>query len=74
MCIEKGGDGVHESSQQLAPTHRQLTSHKVHGLDAIGAFVEGNNANIAYQLLHSVLTDVAMAAKDLHAERAGLGA
>ena len=56
----------------MATNH--FTTHQVHGLDAVGAFVDLGDAAIAYQLLLAPLADEAVAAKDLLANDGGVQA
>ena len=43
-----------------------FTAHQVQGLDAVGALVDHGDARVASVLLHSVVTNVTMAAIHLH--------
>src|SRR5262245_63417561 len=44
---------------------RQLAADEVEALDAVRTLIDHRDARIAYELLHAVLSDVAVPAKDL---------
>ena len=48
----------------------ELAGEEVHGLDAVGPFVDGGDAAVAQQLLDRVFPYVAVAAVDLDAQAA----
>ncbi|MNQ77520.1 hypothetical protein D3C85_923900 [compost metagenome] len=59
---------------RLAAVHRQLAADQVHGLDAVGAFVDRGDAGIAVVLGGAGLLDEAHAAVDLDAQRGDFAA
>src|SRR5690606_9576634 len=48
-----------------AAVGRELAADEVHGLDAVGALVNGRDAGVADELLHAPFADIAVAAIDL---------
>ena len=48
--------------------HRKLAAGKIQRLDTIGALVELGNPGITHELLHAVLTYVAVATEHLHTQ------
>ena len=54
-------------SIQLEAIEYYLASEQVHGLDPGGAFVQCGNSRVAINLFHSVLCDIAVSTKNLHA-------
>src|SRR5262249_8633418 len=56
---------IEESRNCPATVFTKFTAEQIERLDTVGAFVDLRNARIAHELLHSVLGDVPMAAKNL---------
>ncbi|MNJ30555.1 hypothetical protein D3C77_251550 [compost metagenome] len=63
-----------ESLGRFAAVHRQLAADQIHGLDAVGAFVDRGDAGVAIILSRAGLLDEAHAAVHLNAHRGDLAA
>src|SRR5690554_2110533 len=74
VCFDEGGYVLYEQFVQLTLTGNDLAAHQVHGLDAVGAFVDLGDAAVAYQLLLAPFADEAVATKDLLADDGGVQA
>src|SRR5690554_6622196 len=72
VCFDEGGYVLYEQFVQLALAADYFTPHQVHGLDAVGAFVDLGNAAVAYQLLLAPFADEAVATEDLLADDGGV--
>jgi hypothetical protein len=55
-----------EIAKRLAAVHDDLAPQQVHGLDAVGAFVNGGDFAVPKLLFNGILLDVPIAAVDLH--------
>ena len=69
--------GAHQGklgAERLAAVAGELARHEVHGLDAVGALIDGRNAAVAHMLCGAGFLDEAHAAMHLNAERDDLDA
>src|SRR5690554_5887421 len=74
VCFNEGGYVLYEQFVQFALAADDFTTHQVHGLDAVGAFVDLGDAAVAYQLLLAPLADEAVATEDLLTDDGGFQA
>ena len=58
-------DHVEEGHDVLAAILRELSTHEIEGLHAVGAFVDHRDAGVARELGHAPFLDIAMTAIEL---------
>ncbi|MNT16885.1 hypothetical protein D3C72_1520110 [compost metagenome] len=68
MSLDEFRDDCKEHLQPCAMVHEDFASEEIHGLNAVRAFVERDNARVTKMLLDLVFHDIAMPTKDLHGQ------
>ena len=65
MLLHKTGHLGEERRDRTPAVAAELAPDQIERLDAVRAFVDHRDAGVAYELLHTVLADIAVAAEHL---------